>query len=244
MQMLADAAIRSYDLVDNNVGSLLGSNTWAERNVFVLLILPANVVGEAIAQACGASGLIDFSEIGRVDKLRMRYHALVDILSRNGIRLSDHFVADLPVPRPVQPERRLYTMAELLLHEGDMFVINLVRSLLKRDPLTVEMFVLTEQHTKLGRTAMISWFAQNHRLNVRVLDLDEPDVMAQQLADGIEPEQRRVQHDFRSPVSGGWDERNRYLEDKRNNSRLWLKLKSLKDAWWQQCGGDETFIQI
>ena len=245
MQALADVAAQAYDLIDDDAGSLLGSNTWTERNVFVLLVLPPSIVGEAIAQVCSPPDRpIDFSEIGRIDSLRNRYHALVGILARNDMRLSDHFVCDLPVPNPVQPERRLYTMAELLLHDGDMFIVNLVRSLLKRDPLTVEMFVLAEQHMALGYMGAVSWFVQNHRLNARVLDLDQPDLMAQQLADGAGMEQQRVHRDFRSPIAGGWDQRNRYLEAKRDNRRLWLRFKPLKDVWWHQSGENSALIQL
>ncbi len=245
IQALSNVATQAYDRVDSDAASLLGFNSWTERNVFVLLVLPPDIVGEAIAQACNVSGRgIDFSKIGRIDGLRNRYHTLVEILAGSNMRLSDHFVCDFPVPNPVQPERRLYAMAELLLHDGDMFIINLVRSLLKRDPLTVEMFVLAEQHVALGYMGAVSWFAHNHRLNAHVLDLDRPDLMAQRLADGAGSEQQRVHRDFRSPVAGGWDQRNRYLEAKRNNNRLWLKLKPLKDLWWHQSGQNSAFIQI
>lgn len=244
-QLLADKAVQAFDLVDADAAPLLGSNIWTERNVFTLLVLPADIVGEAISQVCSSPERpVDFSAIGRINGLRMRYHALVDILARNDMQLSDHFVCDLPVPNPVQPERRLYAMAELLLHDGDMFIVNLTRSLLKRDPLLVEMFVLAEQHKALGYLGAVSWFARNHQLNACVLDLDQPDLMAQRMADGLELDQHRIHHDFRSPIAGGWDERNRYLEAKRDNSRLWLKFKPLKELWWRQSGENSAFIQL
>ncbi len=141
---------------------------------------------------------------------------------------------DEPIAAPVDYERNSYTVADLWPLEGDAFIVNLVRALRKREPLTIEMFSLSRTLEAEGKLATIAELARCPWRNALIVDLETSEASAE--LDSRQAELATLVRQFRSPVAGGWQLRNEYLEAKRNFARQWLRIKQQKDIWWVQSG--------
>lgn len=204
----------------------------------LLLLPPAWFAGAASAAAARAGIAADFSAAAALTSVLARMMETARAVSDVGARVTDVFVIDAPTVSPVDPSRRVYCAAELWAHEGDAFLVNAFRSIVKRDPCALEMFVL-DQKFLLGKAEVLEHLSAIGHANACIVDVASfsPDVLDRTIRE-LHP----IVRQFRSPYAGGWDQRNAYLEAKRDYSRFWLHMKHQKDIWWQQSGRDVDTI--
>lgn len=205
-----------------------------DRNLLALLAYPNLKSSNLVARAASAAGLSNFScDFDGCLSARDRLLIVLNNLSVRGVKPTDIFLMDEPLVSPIEVAKKEYSIYELSLLEGDSFITHLVRSLMKRNPFTKDFFVLGQKLAEMSKADCVRWFATLPGLNASVIDLDEHPVVSLE-----HPEYQRFIQDFRSPIAGGWDLRNHYLETKRNYSRFWLKSKVNRDVWWMQADAD------
>ena len=210
------------------------------HNLATMLTYPADWFAKAAGAAAAAAGLVaDFALAAAKSSAMERLSATAAIIGEAGGRMSDVFVLDAPCVEAINPSRQLYCTAELWLLDGDAFLVNAFRAVMKRDPSAVEMFSLEEQ-LRQSKSDALAAIAKTDFANARIIDVDthSPDVN-DELARELDP----ILRQFRSPFAGGWNQRNAYLEAKRHYSRFWLKNKQQKDVWWQQAGQNVESIR-
>ena len=214
-------------------------------NLFALLSLPAAVVSSALTEVCANAGVdVDFDGIRAYALPRERYGYVVERLSAVGMKVSDVFVLDEPVVEIVDPTRKTYCVSEFVLYDGDSFTTDMVRKLSKRNPHTVEFFHIGYIVDARGKLEALKEYVNSNSLEAQVVDLESVDETNVSYPSLSTPHFRRFINDFRSPVAGGWDARNKYLEDKRAFSRFWLKSKAHRDIWWIQSGENIGALEI
>lgn len=210
-------------------------SSMSDRNLFHLLMLDADSLHTALTGVfeCG-SGSVSVESIGNSRSVMDRYLSITNALVATGMRPTELFLLDRPIASPVDDSRTVYRVPEFWPLEGDEFITNLVRGIMKREPLTHEMFMLDTVLKENGKFAAIAMVAAHPWANARIADLgtcDPPSELNARFA-----ELRALEHAFRSPIAGGWQLRNDYLEAKRNYARFWTRSKKQKDIWWTQAG--------
>ena len=211
------------------------TGTLNDRNLFSLLTLGSDTIGDALRTAAQAAGCsIAFDDIDAIDNPAGRFMAVLNAITTVGARPSKIFVMDAPIAESVNNNRSSYSVAEFWAYEGDDFIVNLVRCLRKRDPLTDEFIALREAVARKGKLGAIRALNARSGGNATVVDIDANHDEA--VLEARLDEVRVLIQQFRSPVAGGWELRNQYLECKRNNARFWLKNKEKEEIWWHQTG--------
>ncbi|MEW9305781.1 hypothetical protein ACETRX_30910 [Labrys portucalensis] len=215
--------------------------TAQDRNIVQLLLLPGPWLEAALHASARAAGLdLNFDGIGaRIGPLS-RYQGIIQILERANVRLTEIGLFDRPIVSAINHARAQYSLADFWPLEGDAFVFHVVRCLLKRDPLTQEMFGLGELLSKQGKLAVIRQVAGRPFVATSVVDIADDQAAAE--LDTLLPNLELLVSQFRAVYAGGWDLRNAYLEARRNFDRVWLRMKKQKDVWWAQANGDVSRI--
>lgn len=209
------------------------SEYFGDSNLIAMLLLPDASVETALSQLTLriAGKDVSFSGVNKRTTLRHRIVHALHRLSIAGVRPSDVFVLDHPIVPTVETGRRRYALAEFLAFDGDPFIAATVRRLMKRDALPVEQVEFQHLLAKNGKLAVIKEIKSRFQANAEVVDLDTPESMAQGILSSDGSELRQIVTDFRSPVSGGIDARNSYLENKRNYEANWSLNKSHWERW-------------
>jgi hypothetical protein len=233
------------DLVEHVASATTSFSVGNTVNLFALLSLPAAIVSSALSEVCrNADVNVDFDGIRAYTLPRDRYSYVVEKLSTVGVKVSDIFVLDEPVVEVVDARRTTYCVSEFILFEGDSFITNMVRKLSKRNPHTVEFFHIGYIVGARGKLEALKEYISANTIEAQVIDLESVDESNVSYPSLSTPHFRRFINDFRSPVAGGWDARNKYLEDKRDFSRFWIKSKTHRDIWWIQSGENISALEI
>ncbi len=193
---------------------------------------------EAVATRRGTR--LEFSKVAGLARPMERFLALGDCIARSGHKLTDFFVIDEPIVNPVDPARKHYGIGEFYLLEGDFFLYQAVRCMLKRDPLAAEIIFLGEIYQSSGRLPVLRHLVAHRACQAEIVDLEHHDE-DRLLADATQA--RTIGREFRSVFAGGWDQRNAYLEAKRNQARLWLRTKCQQDRLYSQSGENAGAIR-
>lgn len=204
-----------------------------DRNLITTVLLPDALVEKALSQITlrAAGKAVSFSGVSKRTTLRQRMAHALRCLSTVGVAPSDIFVFDYPVVPTIEPSRKRYALAEFLAFDGDPFIATTARRLMKRDTLPVEQVEFQYLLGKHGKLAVIKEVTLRFQTNAQVVDLDMPEIMARSLMSSDGSELRQIVTDFRSPISGGIDARNAYLESKRNYEANWSLNKSHWERW-------------
>jgi tetratricopeptide (TPR) repeat protein len=225
---------------DRSVGDFIGS-----RNLLDIIARPHYQLKAAINDSLSMAGLGVRLEVEfPAQSIRANFVRAIECLSDIGVDVSACFLLDSPLVPLVVPRKYCYSYQELFLHDGDEFIFDVVRSLMKRNPLAPEVFEMRRLLLNAGKASVIQWYTSGFNVNAFV---DNEDLMpAEQIAVCVagDPEYKRLVSDFRSPVAGGWKLRNRYLESKRNFSRNWLRVSKGMDRWWGEAGQVEAFLSV
>jgi|GEM_PF-1525705 len=208
----------------------------ALTNVLELLVLPpaeirARTAPAGMAAHAGLAGL-DLDWIHAPRRLGERLTRLVAAASTADIALDRHFVFDLPVAPAIDPMTRQYCREDFIFLDGDLFVLNAVRCIDKRDPHPIETLVLQSLIANYDKVAVITYLLARGGARVSVSGLDEPTESL------IEAELGVFIANARDPLFGLIDARNAYEIQRRHNERWWLANKPLVDACWQRFDGD------
>lgn len=207
-----------------------------DRNLLKLLTLPTEWVDRALTECARSAGKdFVFEGVGEIQDIYLRYNKLLYSLSGKDVRVSDIGLLDRPIVDSVNFHRFVYSIADFWHFDGDGLIFQVVRCLLKRDPSPREMFALSQIYDQKGRLAVIQCVAAYPYISTRVVDLNADHLVMK--LDEMRKATEVLVGQVRSPYAGGWDLRNKYLEDRRNFDRAWLRMKNIKDLWWSQSGG-------
>jgi tetratricopeptide (TPR) repeat protein len=208
-----------------------------DHNIFSLIMLPVEALKDALSARMIALGRPEISFFLEADTSVENLYTIINKeLGKNGLRPSEVFLMDDFIPGPIDISRRLYWVSELFPYDGDYFIINLVRSILKRDPLVTEMFFLANMLKAESKIACMTHVSSYHWKNAAIVDINQTSNYLDIHRKLIDI--RVLTERMRSPIAGGWQLRNFYLESKRDVSRHWLRLNQQKDIWWVQSGQD------
>ena len=210
-------------------------------NLFAILALPDAWRRAALTQACRRGGLdVSFEALSARAPIGLVYREVLQRIAKAGGLMTDLFLMDRPTVAPMEPERVLYCPADFWAMSGDEFVFAVCRAVLKREPLTIEMFALGHILKSKGKLAALRHMAAHPSRNAEIaLSLDYADERA---LDANEHALKPITEQMRSPYAGGWDLRNAYLENKRNYGRAWHKHKKLSEPWWKASGKNVEII--
>jgi hypothetical protein len=186
---------------------------------------------EAVADKCDAR--LDFSKIVGIARPMARFLTIADCIARSGRKLTDFFVIDEPIVNPIDPARKHYSIGAFYLLSGNFFLCHAIRCLLKRDPLAAEIMFLDDIYQTSGRLPVLRNLLEHTACQAEIVDLDHYDE-DRLIADAREA--LTIGREFRSVYAGGWDQRNAYLEAKRNEHRFWLHTKRQQDRMYSQSG--------
>lgn len=213
-----------------------------DTNLFSILFLPPQARMQALKAVCRMADLaeFDFAPASSSSAALSTFHEVILHLSRIGVRPTDVFLMDEPMPPPISTARTSYHVGEFWPYDGDSFIINAVRCLMKREPTTHDMFELARELDMNGKLAVIELLLRRPTRNAGLCE--SVDASQTMILDAIKEELQILIRQFRSPIAGGWQMRNTYLETKRNLSRQWLHLKQQKDIWWEQSGHNVSAI--
>jgi hypothetical protein len=204
-------------------------NGTPENNLFTLLCLPHEHI------ACFVNGMLgdDLLATSDIIHLDMReiFHFVSKLFAKRGMNIEDRLIIDEPVPHKVDYFKYLYHYNEIAVFNGDAFLINLYRCMLKRNPYPKEMFEERSILGEIGKYLYISQLIRNRSCHSIVTGLD-PSLQFEDDTPNIEMFSfARLVADFRNPIAGGRLRRNTYLIEKRDLARTWIRLKQLEDHY-------------
>lgn len=203
-------------------------------NIVQMLPCPHNILSELLDSAARKLAVApDFALVAMTTDPFQRLQAISGCLSSAGLSLSDVFVIDKPTVRPVDVTRKRYSLGEFWLLEGDYFLFDAVTCLLKRAPLTAELYLLNKISRETGKIGVLRHLLNLPGCQAEVVDIasyDEDQLRSNASACAT------IAGELRSVYAGGWEQRNAYLEAVRNNRRLWLNIKRQRDRFSSQSG--------
>jgi len=176
--------------------------------------------------------VFDMEAILSSNNLYKRYNDFLTECTKNGVDIVEQAIVDQPVVREVEYNRFHYSLEDLYFHDDDLFVLNAVRCLFKRDPFPIESFTLRNMLDTLGKKDVLTYLSAN-RSNRAFLSFENIS-----LVETLEEDFTRFAAVMRDPVSGGIEMRNRYCVEKRNNYRVWLSTKEALEGYLQQINND------
>lgn len=211
----------------------------AITNLAEILLLPTETLRQRPAPI-DLSG-IDLGQVHAPRRAVMRLNRLIAAANDAGLRLGDHLVFDHLTPPEVDPRVHSYVLEDFIFFHGDYFILNALRRIDKRDPLALEMVVLSNLLTTLGKMAVLRHLL--HRAEGRVTVTN----IASAAHRDIEAETTEVQRFLdaaRDPLFGLVEARNAYEIAKRNNTRWWLRGKTESDALWGDAQGNLGLLTL
>lgn len=198
-------------------------------NIFACLILPPKIGAFRIARALNLSNDLEMAieNIMHLDiDIYRRFMSINNIIREQDKDLLKIMLLDWPIIGDAMISRLEYHANEFALFTGIELVFQAYRSLLKRDPTAFELMNMEMIISRQGRIQMLRYLSQSSAACATIIDIDLfDDSDLDRTADLIRPLIER----FRSPIAGGWDLRNQYLVERRNSSRLLLRIKKLKE---------------
>jgi len=168
---------------------------------------------------------IDMTEVLSHNSLYLRYNSFINQCSQNGINVADSAIVDQPVVRLVEHNRLTYELEDIYFYSDDLFIAQAVRCLFKRDAFPLEMIALREMLSTLGKIDVLRYLNENGCRRARIRDLDDTRLRF------LEPDFEQFAEVMRDPVSGSVQQRNRYLVEKRDVYRWWLKSQSTEKSY-------------
>ncbi|SEP00333.1 hypothetical protein SAMN04490248_11920 [Salinihabitans flavidus] len=209
----------------------------AVTNMAELLVIPAEMLQDRSAP-------IDLSELDLADvqsarRPAQRLNRLVAQANAVGLSLGEHLVFDhMQVPE-IDPSGTEYALEDFIFFQGDMFLLNAVRRIDKRDPYALESLTLTSMLNTLGMEAVLRHLLIRAENRVEIVNFDEGRKLEAE-SDSF----RRFMDAARDPLCGLIEARNAYEMQKRHNTRWWLANKAACDAIWQDCGANSGFLNL
>ena len=200
------------------------------NNVFDMLVLPYHVIDQRRFSI--DISMIDMKAVLSQDSLYERYNMFIDLCTHSGINIAETALVDQPNVRSVEHQRMNYVVEDFIFFENELFVLNAVRCLFKRDPFPIEMLALGNMLDSLGKLDVLNYLTENINCRVNKFNLSTDHCTL------IEQAYTRFCEVMRDPISGGVDLRNRYLVEKRNNLRWYLKIKTTNETFMNQVGRD------
>ena len=193
-----------------------------DYNLFSILLLPPNLSAEAVCRITSYRKEALESAFEKDECPQNRFKIVVDRFSREGISVSKTFLLDRPIVGRLMPARTVYSVADFWPLFGKDFLFFTFKTLLKRKPSVLEIDAAKKLLTH-GKHHVLSFVQALPEANAIIGDIESADFDRYEWM----VERSAVLFDrFRSPTSGGWNLRNRYLEEKRNHSRDLLKYKN------------------
>ena len=125
------------------------------RNLVDLLLLPPADIRRR--HAVTDVSALDFDWIHQPRRLQDRLNRLLAAASEAGIALTEDFVFDLPIPDKVMPRVLHYAVQDFIHLDGDLFILQAVRALRKRDPLPIEGVVMRAMIASFGKRAVLRY---------------------------------------------------------------------------------------
>lgn len=202
-----------------------------------LLLIPADTLRLRSAPF-DLEGL-DLNWIQQPRQLSVRMDRLVEQADKAGLRLGEHLVFDLPIAAEIEPAVFAYVMEDFIYHDGDMFLLNAIRRIDKRDPFAIEMIALSTMLSALGKPAVLAHLLHRAEGRVGITNFDPKR--------DVEEDSRmmaRYMAAARDPLSGLIDARNAYEVAKRHNTRWWLANKRDCDALWTASQGKPEYLSL
>ncbi|WP_076605753.1 MULTISPECIES: tetratricopeptide repeat protein [unclassified Sphingobium] len=204
-----------------------------DLNIFSVLSLPTHLFESSLGNIFPT--VSNVSEISKDVSAQARYASIINKLGIANIRISDYCLLDHPIVGHVNFERTLYCLSDFWQLSGNEFLFTATRSLLKRDPTALEVFYFERLYEEGGRRAVLRALLALPQVHCQIVDIN--DELEVERLEKNQPELTVMHEQFRSPVAGGWDLRNRYLEERRNYGRAWLAMHEKKEKIWTQSNG-------
>ena len=211
---------------------------WPEiTNLAELLLIPAPLLRQRSAPI--DLSLLDLDAVQAVRKPSQRLNRLIAQANDAGLRLGDHLVFDhLQVPE-INPRVTHYAIEDFLYYSGDMFILNAVRCIDKRNPFAIEAMGLNSMLNTLGMAAVLQHLLLRAEGRITVAGFDKTRDM-----EGEAEAFRRFMDAARDPLFGLIEARNTYEVQKRNNGRWWLANKESCDALWHDSGSNMGVLSL
>lgn len=207
----------------------------AITNITEILMLPTKTLRQRSAPI-DLSG-IDLDYVHAVRRPSQRLNRLVSQANDAGLRLGDHLVFDHITPTEIEPAVRSYVMEDFIFYSGDMFVLNAVRCIDKRNPYPIESLALQSMLSSLGKASLLQHLVSRSKGRLEITNLDTTRRFESE-------DLERFMHAARDPLFGLVEARNAYEIAKRNNTRWWLRNKTESDAILNESGGRFELINL
>lgn len=206
-------------------------------NLAELLILPADILRARRAPI--DLGLLDFDALQSVRSHSRRMNRLLDQANAAGLELGDHLVFDHLVVPATAPAVSRYTIEDFVFFQGDLFLLNAVRCIDKRDPFPLEMMALSALLNAFGMASVLQHLLIRAGGRVEITNFDQKRDFE---SDG--KSFCRFMESARDPLMGLIEPRNAYEMQKRHNARWWLTNKTACDALYKDCNSDLGLLNI
>lgn len=203
-------------------------------NLAEILILPVTEL--ALREAPVDLSKIDIEYVMAPRTLAKRLNRLLAEGDHAGLDFSEHMVFDDLTPHPTEHSVTSYVIEDFVYFNGDMFMLNAYRSLLKRDPFPLEMLVMSGILSTTGKRVILSMLLAQAGGKVTISNIKSTD---------FEPLQANFDPfiaNARDPLMGLIDARNAFEIQRRHNSRWWINSKTLWDAVWTDAAQDISAI--
>jgi len=170
---------------------------------------------------------LDWDAIYSCQSVYKRYNKLVSECAVHGIDLNQVCILDKPVVSTVQPARTCYEIGELTIYQQDDFILNAVRSLFKRNPFVIELIVFREMYRNFGKSGLLDYLVAQPTRRASIAPAKQLETK------GMDAEFSHFCEVMRDPTAGGYNERNRYALDARNNERWHFNVNVTVEEYMQ-----------
>ncbi len=209
----------------------------AITNMAELLVVPAEELHRRTAPL--DLSVFDFEAVQAPRNLAQRMNRLIEQANAHGLRLGDCLVFDVPVPPLIEPGVRDYVVEDFLHYTSDLFVLNAIRRIDKRNPFPLETVVLSAMLDAQGRLAVLRHLMARSGNRVRIAGLESAgNCDAQAVAF------ERFINVARDPLFGLIEARNNYEVTRRHNTRWLLANKRDVDQLLIDSGEDVSLLNL
>jgi hypothetical protein len=195
-------------------------------NVLELLILPAHVSMKRPASL--DLSLLDLQWVCEAPSLVVRFDRLTRAFTDAGMNMAKSMVFDILQPAAINTLVWDYTVEDFVYFDGDMFLINAIRCIEKRDIFPIEAMVFQSFLTAYDKVQLLRHLLDRSGRKVRIVGLDTFEIETMPDDFGV------FIQNMRDPLFGLIDRRNAYEIQRRHNERWWLTHHENTSKIWNE----------